>query len=89
MYQNRLSLIGFSGKEPEQKTTKNGTAYTVFSLATKTSWKNENDEWGSRTEWHGSSFGQRGSRNSPWSFRRALTYKSRTSFAATSTKRMA
>ena len=36
MYQNRLSLIGFSGKEPEQKTTKNGTAYTVFSLATKT-----------------------------------------------------
>ncbi len=52
MYQNRLSLIGFSGKEPEQKTTKNGTAYTVFSLATKTSWKNENDEWESRTEWH-------------------------------------
>ena len=35
MYQNRLSLIGFSGKEPDQKTTKNGTAYTVFSLATK------------------------------------------------------
>ena len=52
MYQNRLSLIGFSGKEPEQKTTKNGTAYTVFSLATKTSWKNENDQWDSRTEWH-------------------------------------
>ena len=52
MYQNRLSLIGFSGKEPEQKTTKNGTAYTVFSLATKISWKNENDEWESRTEWH-------------------------------------
>ena len=27
MYQNRLSLIGFSGKEPEQKFTKNGAAY--------------------------------------------------------------
>jgi single-strand DNA-binding protein len=52
MYQNRLSLIGFSGKEPEQKFTKNGTAYTVLSLATKTSWKNDNDEWESRTEWH-------------------------------------
>ena len=39
MYQNRLSLIGFSGKEPEQKFTKNGAAYTVLSLATKTSWK--------------------------------------------------
>jgi len=52
MYQNRLSLIGFSGKEPEQKFTKNGAAYTVLSLATKTSWKNDNDEWESRTEWH-------------------------------------
>jgi len=52
MYQNRLSLIGFSGKEPEQKFTKNGAAFTVLSLATKTSWKNDNDEWESRTEWH-------------------------------------
>lgn len=52
MYQNRLSLIGFSGKEPEQKFTNNGAAYTVLSLATKTSWKNDNDEWESRTEWH-------------------------------------
>jgi single-strand DNA-binding protein len=52
MYQNRLSLIGFSGKEPEQKFTKNNTAYTVLSLATKTSWKNANDEWESRIEWH-------------------------------------
>ena len=52
MYQNRLSLIGFSGKEAEQKFTKNGTAYTLLSLATKTSWKNNNDEWESRTEWH-------------------------------------
>jgi single-strand DNA-binding protein len=52
MYQNRLSLIGFSGKEPEQKFTNNGAAYTVLSLASKTSWKNDNDEWESRTEWH-------------------------------------
>jgi len=49
---NRLSLIGFSGKEPEQKFTKNGAAYAVLSLATKTSWKNDNDEWETRTEWH-------------------------------------
>ena len=48
MYQNRLSLIGFSGKEPEQKFTKNGAAFTVLSLATKTSWKNDNDECYSR-----------------------------------------
>jgi len=52
MYQNRLSLIGFSGKEPEQKFTNGGVAYTVLSLATKTSWKNDKDEWESRTEWH-------------------------------------
>jgi len=52
MYKNRLSLIGFSGKEPERKFTKNGAAYTVLSLATKTSWKNDRDEWESRTEWH-------------------------------------
>ena len=52
MYQNRLSLIGFSGKEAEQKFTNGGVAYTVLSLATKTSWKNDKDEWESRTEWH-------------------------------------
>src|SRR6266851_1688532 len=52
MYQNRLSLIGFSGKEAEQKFTNNGTAYAVLSLATKTSWKNDNDEWESRTKRH-------------------------------------
>lgn len=52
MYQNRLSLIGFSGREAEQKFTKNGTPYAVLSLATRTSWRNDQDEWESRTEWH-------------------------------------
>ena len=45
MYQNRLSLIGFSGKEAEQKFTNGGVACTILSLATKTSWKNDKDEW--------------------------------------------
>ena len=52
MYQNRLSLIGFSGKEAEQKFTNGGVAYTILSVATKNSWKNDKDEWESRTEWH-------------------------------------
>src|SRR5690242_18943971 len=52
MYQNRLSLSVCSSKDPEQKSTKNGTTYTAFSLATKTSWKNEYEEWESRTGWH-------------------------------------
>jgi len=26
--------------------------FTVFSLATQRSWKNADDEWSSKTEWH-------------------------------------
>ncbi len=53
MYQNRLSLIGFLGKDGEQKFTPGGTPVTVLSLATKASWKSrESGEWESRTEWH-------------------------------------
>ena len=53
MYQNRLSLIGFTGKDGELKFTQNGTPVTVLSLATKASWKNKDSgAWESRTEWH-------------------------------------
>src|ERR1700680_3057385 len=53
MYQNRLSLIGFVGKDGEQKFSPEGTPLTVLSVATKTSWKNkETGQWASRTEWH-------------------------------------
>ena len=53
MYQNRLSLIGFTGKDAEQKVTQNGIAYTLLSVATKTSWKDkESGAWQSRSEWH-------------------------------------
>ena len=53
MYQNRLSLIGFTGKGGELKFTKSGIAVTVLSVATKESWKNKDTgEWASRTEWH-------------------------------------
>src|SRR5258707_14248603 len=49
---NRLTLIGFVGADAETKTNGNGSAYTVFSVATKTSWKNTAGAWESRTEWH-------------------------------------
>ena len=49
---NRLTLIGFVGIDAEEKTNSKGSPYTVFSVATKTSWKNADGAWDSRTEWH-------------------------------------
>jgi len=51
MYLNRITLIGFLGSEPEKKVS-NATNIAVFSLATKTSWKDDAGTWHSRTEWH-------------------------------------
>ena len=52
MYLNRLTLIGFIGADAETKSGNNGSQFTVFSVATKRSWKNTQGEWESRTEWH-------------------------------------
>jgi len=52
MYKNHIDLIGFLGSDPEARSTSNGTAVTTFSLATKSSWKNEAGSYESRTEWH-------------------------------------
>ena len=53
MYQNRISLMGFTGKDAEARTTKNQTAYAVLSLATKSSYKDKKSgEYVSHTEWH-------------------------------------
>jgi single-strand DNA-binding protein len=53
MYQNRATLIGFLGKNAEVKTTRNRAAFTVLSLATKRTWKDqESGERRSETTWH-------------------------------------
>ncbi len=54
MFQNRVTFIGFLGKDAERRSTKtNNIAYTVLSLATKTFWKDKTTgEYVSRTEWH-------------------------------------
>ena len=52
MYMNQLTIIGFTGQDADFHYTPNGTAITTLSLATKESWKNDNDEWQSRTNWH-------------------------------------
>jgi len=51
MYLNRITLIGFLGSDAERKSA-NATHIAIFSLATKTSWKNDAGSWESRTEWH-------------------------------------
>ena len=51
MYLNRITLIGFLGGDAEKRVS-NATNIAVFSLATKTSWKNDAGTWESRTEWH-------------------------------------
>ena len=52
-YLNSVTLVGFVGADPEQRQAKgNGTKFTVLSVATQRSWKNAQDEWTSRTEWH-------------------------------------
>ena len=51
MYLNRITFIGFIGSNAERKAA-NATNIAIFSLATKTSWKNDAGSWESRTEWH-------------------------------------
>ena len=53
MYQNRVTLIGFLGRDAEVKSTRGNASFTVLSLATKRSWKNrESGERQSQTTWH-------------------------------------
>ena len=53
MYQNRVHLIGYLGKNPEHKSVKTTDGkYAVLSLATQRSWKDPDEEWHSKAEWH-------------------------------------
>jgi hypothetical protein len=50
---NSVTLVGFVGSDPEQRKAKgNGSKFTVLSVVTQRSWKNANDEWSSKTDWH-------------------------------------
>lgn len=52
-YLNSVSIIGFVGADPEQRQIKSsGAKFTVLSVATQRSWKNAEDEWVSKIEWH-------------------------------------
>src|SRR5215471_17165280 len=52
MYQNRVSIIGFVGNDAQLRSTKNGATVAVFSVSTKSSWKNASGGYDSRTDWH-------------------------------------
>jgi single-stranded DNA-binding protein len=50
---NSVTLVGFVGSDPEQRQAKgNGSKFTVLSVATQRSWKNADDKWSSKVEWH-------------------------------------
>ena len=52
-YLNSVTIVGFVGADPEQRQAKgNGSKFTVLSVATERSWKNAEDEWVSKVEWH-------------------------------------
>jgi len=52
-YLNSVTIVGFVGADPEQRQARNnGSNSPFFSVATQRSWKNAEDEWVSKVEWH-------------------------------------
>jgi single-strand DNA-binding protein len=49
---NRAMLIGNLGKDPELRYTSTGKAFASFSLATSSSWKDQDGNMQERTDWH-------------------------------------
>ena len=49
---NKVILIGNLGKDPEVRTTPQGTTLARFSVATSTTWKDASGAKQERTEWH-------------------------------------
>ena len=49
---NKIILIGRLGQNAETRTASNNRDFTVFSVATQESWKNDKGEYETRTEWH-------------------------------------
>ena len=49
---NKVILVGNVGKDPEVRYSQSGTPVANFSLATNERFKDRNDAWQDRTEWH-------------------------------------
>ncbi|MDA8137946.1 MAG: single-stranded DNA-binding protein [Desulfobacteraceae bacterium] len=50
--ENQHIVIGYLGSDPETSYTKDGTAKTLFTVATTERWKDKNGEAKEATEWH-------------------------------------
>jgi single-strand DNA-binding protein len=49
---NKVILIGNAGQDPEVKYTASGVPVAKVSLATSERFKDRNEQWQDRTEWH-------------------------------------
>jgi single-strand DNA-binding protein len=49
---NKAQLIGNVGQNPDLKYTQNGTAVMTLRVATNERFKNKDNEWTDRAEWH-------------------------------------
>lgn len=49
---NKVTLIGRLGRDPETRYMPNGEAVCNFSIATDESWKDQQGQKQTRTEWH-------------------------------------
>ena len=49
---NKVILVGNIGQDPEVKYTPSGVPVARVSLATNERFKDKNDQWQERTEWH-------------------------------------
>ena len=49
---NKVTLLGYLGKDPEIKTLENGAMYARFSVATTENYKDREGNWKENTEWH-------------------------------------
>ena len=53
LYENKVTLKGYVGKDAQTFATKHENSFVVLSLATKSGYKDkQTNEWVNRTEWH-------------------------------------
>ena len=53
LYENKITLKGFIGKDAENFATKQQRTFTVLSLSTKSGYKDkQTQQWVNHTEWH-------------------------------------
>jgi single-strand DNA-binding protein len=49
---NLHTITGNVGRDPYYKPGHGNSSFIAFSVATSTSWKDKNDEWKEKTQWH-------------------------------------